>query len=49
MRLRPSMERHMAARARRVMVRVALSIVAGVCLVICAFWVYAVVTGGRYM
>jgi hypothetical protein len=39
----------MAARARRVIFWVALSIIVGVCLVIGAFWLYAIVTGGKYM
>jgi hypothetical protein len=39
----------MAARAQRVTLWAVLSIIAGVCLVIGAFWLYAIVTGGRYM
>jgi hypothetical protein len=39
----------MAARAQRVILWVVLSIIAGVCLVIGAFWLYAIVTGGKYM
>jgi hypothetical protein len=39
----------MAAKANRVILWVGLSIVIGVCLVIGAFWLYAIVTGGKYM
>jgi heme/copper-type cytochrome/quinol oxidase subunit 4 len=39
----------MAARAQRVMLRVVVSIIVAVCVVVGAFWLYAVVTGGRYM
>jgi hypothetical protein len=39
----------MAARARRLILWVVLSIIGGVCLVIGAFWLYAIVTGGKYM
>jgi hypothetical protein len=39
----------MAARAQRLILWVVLSIIAGVCLVIGAFWLYAIVTGGKYM
>ncbi len=46
----PSTEgRSMAARTQRVILWVVLSIIVGVCLVIGAFWLYAVVTGGKYM
>jgi hypothetical protein len=39
----------MAPRSQRVIFWVILSIVAAVCLVIGAFWLYAIVTGGKYM
>jgi hypothetical protein len=39
----------MAARAQRRILWVVLSIIAGVCLVIGTFWLYAIVTGGKYM
>jgi hypothetical protein len=46
----PSKEgRSMAARPRRVIFWVILSIIAAICLVIGAFWLYAIVTGGKYM
>jgi hypothetical protein len=46
----PSTEgRSMAARPRRVIFWVILSIIAAICLVIGAFWLYAIVTGGKYM
>jgi hypothetical protein len=32
-----------------VILRVVLSVIAGGCLVVGAFWLYAIVTGGRYM
>jgi hypothetical protein len=42
-------ERGMATKTLRVTGWVVLSVVVGVCLVIGAFWLYAVVTGGKYM
>jgi hypothetical protein len=49
-RLRSSTEgRSMAARPQRVIFWVMLSIIAAICLVIGAFWLYAIVTGGKYM
>jgi hypothetical protein len=46
----PSTERpSMVARPRRVIFWVILSIIAAICLVIGAFWLYAIVTGGKYM
>ncbi len=39
----------MTARGQRMILWVLLSIVVGVCLVIGAFWLYAIVTGGKYM
>ena len=39
----------MAARPQGVIFWVILSIVAAICLVIGAFWLYAIVTGGKYM
>ena len=39
----------MAARPRRVIFWVILSIIAAICLVIGTFWLYAIVTGGKYM
>jgi hypothetical protein len=46
----PSTEgRSMTARPQRVIFWVILSIIAAICLVIGAFWLYAIVTGGKYM
>ncbi len=39
----------MAARVHRVILWVVLSIIGGVCLVIGAFRLYAIVTGGKHM
>jgi hypothetical protein len=39
----------MATKTQGVIGWVVLSIIAGVCVVIGAFWLYAIVTGGKYM
>jgi hypothetical protein len=39
----------MAARGQRMILWVLIWIIAGVVLIIGAFWVYAIVTGGKYM
>jgi hypothetical protein len=39
----------MAARSQRLILWVVLSIIVGFCLVIGSFWLYAIVTGGKYM
>jgi hypothetical protein len=39
----------MAARPQRVIFWVILSSIAAICLVIGSFWLYAIVTGGKYM
>jgi hypothetical protein len=41
--------RSMATKTQRVIGWVVLSAIVGVCFVIGAFWLYAIVTGGRYM
>jgi hypothetical protein len=41
--------RSTAAKTQRVILWLVLSIIAGFCLMIGAFWLYAIVTGGKYM